>query len=70
MSEEDLMEVSKLWREIYGSVMDVSNTNTFADTLVCYATMWYQKAARGEQGELRKCLPIQSLPIKGEKVSK
>lgn len=40
-----------LWQEKYADYTDVSNINCFADTLISYATMWYQPAARDEKGE-------------------
>lgn len=39
------------WQEKYADYTDVSNINCFADTLISYATMWYQAAARNEKGE-------------------
>lgn len=38
------------WQEKYADFTDVSNINCFADTLISYATMWYQPAARAEKG--------------------
>ncbi|MPC26647.1 hypothetical protein E2C01_019793 [Portunus trituberculatus] len=40
------------WQEKYADYTDVSNINCFADTLISYATMWYQPAARDAEGEL------------------
>lgn len=39
------------WERKYADYTDVFNINCFADTLVSYATMWYQPAARGSEGE-------------------
>ncbi|XP_042210477.1 uncharacterized protein LOC121858242 isoform X2 [Homarus americanus] len=43
---------STQWQDKYADYTDVSNVNTFADTLISYATMWYQYASRGEEGSL------------------
>lgn len=43
-----------VWQEKYADYTDVSNINSFADTLISYATMWYQPAARAERGELEQ----------------
>lgn len=40
-----------MWQEKYAEYCDVSNINSFADTLISYATMWYQPASRAERGE-------------------
>lgn len=40
------------WQEKYADYTDVSHINCFADTLISYATMWYQPAARDEEGSL------------------
>nr|ARO92232.1 caspase 4 [Portunus trituberculatus] len=40
------------WQEKYADYTDVSNINCFADTLISYATMWYQPAARDAEGSL------------------
>ena len=40
----------RVWQEKYAEFTDVSNINCFADTLISYATMWYQQAARDEEG--------------------
>lgn len=40
------------WLQKYGAHTNFSDVNNNADTLVCYATMWYQPAARNEDGEL------------------
>ncbi|KAG0726715.1 Caspase-8 [Chionoecetes opilio] len=42
----------RVWQEKYADYTDVSNINCFADTLISYATMWYQPASRGEEGSL------------------
>ncbi|KAK8400517.1 hypothetical protein O3P69_003288 [Scylla paramamosain] len=42
----------RVWQEKYADYTDVSNINCFADTLISYATMWYQPAARDEEGSL------------------
>ncbi|XP_037783137.1 uncharacterized protein LOC119579411 isoform X1 [Penaeus monodon] len=43
---------SNEWQDKYASYTDVSQVNSFADTLISYATMWYQYASRGEEGSL------------------
>ncbi|ROT61665.1 caspase 4 [Penaeus vannamei] len=40
------------WLSKYGCNIDVSRVNSFADTLISYATMWYQPASRGKEGSL------------------
>lgn len=42
---------SNEWQDKYASYTDVSQVNSFADTLISYATMWYQYASRGEEGK-------------------
>ncbi|XP_042868851.1 uncharacterized protein LOC122251198 isoform X2 [Penaeus japonicus] len=43
---------SNEWQEKYANYTDVSQVNSFADTLISYATMWYQYASRGQEGSL------------------
>ncbi|KAK3851383.1 hypothetical protein Pcinc_041965 [Petrolisthes cinctipes] len=45
------------WTQKYDEHTDLCTVNTFADTLISYATMWYQSAARNEEG-LDACLSI------------
>lgn len=40
------------WQDKYADYTDMSLVNSFADTLISYATMWYQYATRGDEGEL------------------
>ncbi|XP_071546196.1 uncharacterized protein [Panulirus ornatus] len=40
------------WQDKYAEYTDVSTVNNFADTLISYATMWYQYASRNEEGSL------------------
>ncbi|XP_071546174.1 uncharacterized protein [Panulirus ornatus] len=40
------------WRRDYGHRTNVCDMNPFADTLVCYATKWYEKATRERKGSL------------------
>ncbi|XP_066989993.1 uncharacterized protein [Macrobrachium rosenbergii] len=40
------------WQEKYADYTEISNINTYADTLISYATMWYQYASRGNEGSL------------------
>ncbi|XP_018018622.1 uncharacterized protein LOC108675143 isoform X2 [Hyalella azteca] len=40
------------WKKKYLPHADFTSVNNFADTLVCYATMWYQPAARNEEGSM------------------
>ncbi|XP_045610647.2 cell death protein 3 isoform X1 [Procambarus clarkii] len=40
------------WQEKYAEYTDVSKVNSFADTLISYATMWYQYASRSDEGSL------------------
>ncbi|KAK4326798.1 hypothetical protein Pmani_002702 [Petrolisthes manimaculis] len=40
------------WTQKYDEYTDLCTVNTFADTLISYATMWYQSAARNEEGSL------------------
>ncbi|KAK4322417.1 hypothetical protein Pmani_006757 [Petrolisthes manimaculis] len=37
------------WTQKYDEYTDLCTVNTFADTLISYATMWYQSAARNEE---------------------
>ncbi|CAL4226296.1 unnamed protein product, partial [Meganyctiphanes norvegica] len=43
---------SKEWQTKFGDHTDFSHVNNFADTLISYATMWYQEAARSTEGSL------------------
>ncbi|XP_068214210.1 uncharacterized protein [Palaemon carinicauda] len=40
------------WQEKYADFTEISNINAYADTLISYATMWYQYASRGNEGSL------------------
>ncbi|KAK8744805.1 hypothetical protein OTU49_000624, partial [Cherax quadricarinatus] len=45
-------DTSTRWESTYGEYEDVYDINPFADTIVAYATKWYQKAARNDKGSL------------------
>ncbi|XP_042868849.1 caspase-8-like [Penaeus japonicus] len=40
------------WQDKYADYTDMSVVNSFADTLISYATIWYQYASRGDKGSL------------------
>ncbi|KAF2367373.1 Caspase-like domain, partial [Trinorchestia longiramus] len=57
------------WMKKYGVYADYSSVNNFADTLVCFATMWYQLASRTEQGSIFIQTILDVLRRKGTEVS-
>ncbi|CAL4081351.1 unnamed protein product, partial [Meganyctiphanes norvegica] len=46
------LAASNVWESKYGAHTDFSCVNKSADTLVSYATMWYQEASRTSEGTL------------------
>ncbi|XP_045610649.2 uncharacterized protein [Procambarus clarkii] len=58
---------SSSWENTYGPSEDVWNINPFADTLVSYATKWYEEAARGEKGSLYVDTLVDQLRLYGHK---
>ena len=38
------------WKEKYGGYLDCSTVNPLADTLISYATLWYEEASRTKEG--------------------
>lgn len=45
------INASEDWKKKYAQHTDAGVSNSLANTLVSYATMWYQPASRGEEGE-------------------
>ncbi|XP_053633206.1 uncharacterized protein [Cherax quadricarinatus] len=57
------------WQDKYAEYADVSKVNSFADTLISYATMWYQYASRNEEGSLYVDTLVDQLREHGTKES-
>lgn len=57
------------WQEKYADYTDVSNINCYADTLISYATMWYQPASRDADGSLYVDTLVDQLKEHGSKES-
>ncbi|KAK4287090.1 hypothetical protein Pmani_039831 [Petrolisthes manimaculis] len=57
------------WTQKYDEHTDLCTVNTFADTLISYATMWYQSAARNEEGSLYVDTLVDQLRLYGNKES-
>ncbi|XP_027235025.2 uncharacterized protein [Penaeus vannamei] len=57
------------WQDKYADYTDMSLVNSFADTLISYATMWYQYATRGEEGSLYVDTLVDQLRQYGHKES-
>ncbi|KAF2367372.1 Caspase-like domain, partial [Trinorchestia longiramus] len=63
------IEAGEDWMKKYAAHSDYSSVNNFADTLVCYATMWYQPAARNDEGSIFIHTLLDVLRRKGTEVS-
>ncbi|XP_047496981.1 uncharacterized protein LOC125044384 [Penaeus chinensis] len=57
------------WQDKYADYTDMSMVNSFADTLIAYATMWYQYATRGDDGSLYVDTLVDQLRQNGHKES-